>query len=138
MTSVVQTRLGSCHGQCPNIARAVSSTNQRSRVLLTSQRHWCLLRVAGKKRAKRRNCGLLRISAISVSERYEEVSAQDPVKPLRHPLAAWSRWWYIGATPAAELPKSQKFTRIMARLWSIMKHSKTSLSFAVTFMVSVW
>ena len=40
-----------------------------------------------------------------------------------------------GATPQSELPKSQKFSRICARLWGIMKHSKTSLSFAVTFMV---
>ena len=77
----------------------------------------------------------LRVSASSVSERYNAAEEGDPIKPLRHPAAAWHRWWYIGATPQAELPPSQKFSRICNRLWSIIKHSKTSLTFAVMFMV---
>ena len=88
-----------------------------------------------RRRHKRRACDALRVSAVSVTERYEQAEKTDPIRPLRHPLAAWQRWWYIGATPPAELPQSQKFSKICARLWGIMKHSKTSLSFAVTFMV---
>ena len=88
------------------------------------------------RRHRRPSCGALRVSAVSVTERYEQAEKTDPIRPLRHPLAAWQRWWYIGATPQAELPQSQKFSKICARLWGIMKHSKTSLSFAVTFMVS--
>ena len=84
----------------------------------------------------RRRCGLRPILAASVTERYEAAEARDPIRPLRHPLTAWQRWWNIGATPRAELPQSQKFSRICARLWGIMKHSKTSLTFAVMFMVS--
>jgi len=89
-----------------------------------------------RRRHRRPSCDALRVSAVSVTERYEQAEKTDPIRPLRHPFAAWQRWWYIGATPQAELPQSQKFSKICARLWGIMKHSKTSLSFAVTFMVS--
>ncbi len=92
--------------------------------------------IFASRRHRRPSCGALRVSAVSVTERYEQAEKTDPIRPLRHPLAAWQRWWYIGATPQAELPQSQKFSKICARLWGIMKHSKTSLSFAVTFMVS--
>lgn len=107
----------------------------------------------------RRHTGAACTSAASVTERYEEAEAKNPIRPLRHPFASWQHWWYIGkpsagaqhqhthvkrqsayagtgATPQSQLPQSQKFSRICARLWGIMKHSKTSLSFAVTFMVS--
>ncbi len=89
-----------------------------------------------RRRHRRPSCDALHVSAVSVTERYEQAEKTDPIRPLRHPLAAWQRWWYIGATPQAELPQSQKLSKICARLWGIMKHSKTSLSFAVTFMVS--
>lgn len=92
--------------------------------------------VFASRRHRRLSCDALRVSAVSVTERYEQAEKTDPIRPLRHPVAAWQRWWYIGATPQAELPQSQKFSKICARLWGIMKHSKTSLSFAVTFMVS--
>ncbi|DBA70277.1 TPA: hypothetical protein ACH3X2_012175 [Trebouxia sp. C0005] len=91
--------------------------------------------VFASRRHRRLSCDALRVSAVSVTERYEQAEKTDPIRPLRHPVAAWQRWWYIGATPQAELPQSQKFSKICARLWGIMKHSKTSLSFAVTFMV---
>lgn len=92
--------------------------------------------IFASRRHRRPSCSALRVSAVSVTERYEQAERTDPIRPLRHPLAAWQRWWYIGATPQAELPQSQKFSKICARLWGIMRHSKTSLSFAVTFMVS--
>lgn len=62
---------------------------------------------------------------------------QAKVNPLLHPVTAWQQWWYIGATPKADLPQSQKFSRILARLWGCVKHSKRTLTFAVLFMVRV-
>ena len=136
MTSVARLSPGSCQIQHRLVHNGFPRTFLRSDVLKLRRRWQPLPQITGSKRPKHRTLGVLHISAASVTERYEDAAAQDPIKPLRNPIAAWKRWWYIGATPRAELPKSQKFSRICARLWSIMKHSKTSLSFAVVFMVS--
>lgn len=113
---------------------------------------------SANKTPRRHFTGTAFTSAVSVTERFD-AEANTPIRPLRHPLASWQQWWHIGkpctdaqqqhthiarqitcaitgATPQSQLPQSQKFSRICARLWGIMKHSKTSLSFAVTFMVS--
>lgn len=90
--------------------------------------------ISANKTPRRHFTGTAFTSAVSVTERFD-AEANTPIRPLRHPLASWQQWWHIGATPQSQLPQSQKFSRICARLWGIMKHSKTSLSFAVTFMV---
>lgn len=139
----------------------VSGLQARKPSLLLQSRHRCQ-QISANKGKSRRPTVIVCSSAASVIERYEEAEAKNPIRPLRHPFASWRQWWYIGkqpaliskrprsctgesvqfpkrsvagATPQSELPKSQKFSRICARLWGIMKHSKTSLSFAVTFMV---
>lgn len=72
------------------------------------------------------------VASATAASRLDE---QPKVNPLRQPFAAWQQWWCIGATAKADLPKSQKFSRILARLWGFVKHSKRTLSFAVCFMV---
>lgn len=134
MTSVSFIAAGACAVFNGPILRSRSFGNSRPAAFPFTGRGQQIL--AKSRHRRRRCCGVLRVSATSVTERYEDAEAKDPIRPLRHPVAAWQRWWYIGATPQAELPQSQKFSKICARLWSIMKHSKTSLSFAVTFMVS--
>lgn len=81
--------------------------------------------------------GLPPVSATSAAAGVK-TGAEPTVNPILRPIKAWRQWWYIGATPQADLPKSQQFSRILARLWGFVKHSKTTLTFAVIFMVHMF
>lgn len=135
MTSLPSVSARSYQFRPVSASRVAGSANRRSDLVCLHRAPRRTQQILANKKHSRRCRGAPSISAISVTERYADAEAKDTIRPLRHPFAAWQRWWYMGATPQAELPQSQKFSRICARLWGIMKHSKTSLTFAITFMV---
>ena len=73
---------------------------------LQHRKHRCQ-QISANKGKSRRASNVACSSAASVTERYEEAEANNPIKPLRHPFASWRQWWYIGKHSSAQPHKTQ-------------------------------
>ena len=72
------------------------SSLRESHLALLRNRRCSGQQISAKRTRDRRATGATFVSAASVTERYEEAAAKNPIRPLQHPFASWHQWWYIG------------------------------------------
>lgn len=72
------------------------SSLRKSHLALLRNRRCSGQQISANKTRDRRATRAAFVSAASVTERYEEAAAKNPIRPLQHPFASWHQWWYIG------------------------------------------